>query len=210
MSKSNDKSDEGLFRPDSLNLGSEDIRRQEKHCQPLHIDVTSVPHEHMQQQNGSSSSKRRTSSLSDCADDSDSQSSPPVNKKGRFHAGSTSAAVPREGGVIDSVKQALMASDVSVSEKQEQLSRMIAELQNLKQNLHTQSKVNNVVSLMYKTSFSINTILNQQVTKSNLPCFCWQLMESFPDLVALSMKSWLSPLVLLSCFPPPACNITWK
>jgi len=132
MSKSNDKSDEGLFRPD-LNLRTEDMHHQEKPLHtPLHIDVTSVPHEQLLQ-----SGKRRTTSLSDSADDSDSQSSPPVTKRARVTSSTSSA---KDGGVMDSVKEALMASDVSVSEKQEQLNRMIAELQNLKQNLSADTK----------------------------------------------------------------------
>lgn len=138
MSKSNDKSDEGLFRPD-LNLRTEDMHHQEKPLHtPLHIDVTSVPHEQLLQ-----SGKRRTTSLSDSADDSDSQSSPPVTKRARVTSSTSSA---KDGGVMDSVKEALMASDVSVSEKQEQLNRMIAELQNLKQNLSADTKVSLTVS----------------------------------------------------------------
>lgn len=119
MSKPTDRPDDGLIRPDSFNM-------EEQHAQPLHIDVTSVHH--------TNGNKRRSTSLSSSGADSDSQSSPSVSKKARVLS-----SVAKED-VLDTVKEAVMGSDYSLSEKQAQLSRMIAELQNLQQNLSTQDK----------------------------------------------------------------------
>lgn len=83
----------------------------------LHVDVGS----------------RRRSSVTDCSEDS--QTSPPASKKARIL---TSLA---KEDVLSTVKKAVMGSGISVSEKQQQLSRMIAELQSLQQNLGGNGKV---------------------------------------------------------------------
>jgi len=78
-----------------------------------------------------------TSRLQDDSGGDDSQSSPPVSKKARILS---SVARDSDSDVIDTVKKAVLGSDQSVAQKHQQISRMIAELQNLQKGLHAVSK----------------------------------------------------------------------
>lgn len=71
----------------------------------------------------------KRSSVKDCSEDV--QTSPPMSKKARLLSSLTG------GDVLGTVKQAVLSSGSSVSEKQHQISQMIAELQSLQQNLGT-------------------------------------------------------------------------
>lgn len=108
-----------MSKSNSINDGSRqpDNRTIDNHRRGLQIDV----------------SPKRRSSVADCSEDS--LSSPPPSKKARI----LSSLVKED--VLSSVKQAVMGSGTSVTEKQQQLSQMIAELQNLRQDLATDDKV---------------------------------------------------------------------
>ncbi|XP_067944190.1 transcription factor SOX-5-like [Watersipora subatra] len=69
---------------------------------------------------------KRHSSITDCSDDSHS---PPASKKARIFSSLVN------DDMMSTVKKVVMGSRTSVSEKQQQLSQMIAELQHLQQNL---------------------------------------------------------------------------
>lgn len=109
--------DDGSFKPDTIN---------DRHVKPLHVDVNSYPYQ--QQRQHSQPTKRNSVDNSS----SDSQTSPPESKKSRV---SSSTAGSNNDKVIDSVKKAVLSSELSLNEKQETLSKMIAELQNLQKNL---------------------------------------------------------------------------
>lgn len=82
------------------------------------------------------SSKRRNS-MTDYSEDS--QTSPPVNKKARIFCSLV------DDDVLSTVKKAVMGGTTTKSEKQQQISQMIAELQSLQQNLDAEQQLDSKV-----------------------------------------------------------------
>lgn len=124
----------------------------------------------------------------------DPQMSPPVSKKSRRPSASSSdgtivtspRSTPRvEGGrsgrggdVLDTMRRAVMGGSTSVSEKQKQISQMIAELQSLQHNLTT----SNTTSTSEVPTLFFSLLTNHLVSVHSVThvyfrptCHGWQL-----------------------------------
>lgn len=158
--------------PKSADDGSFQPEFSKDNDQPLEVEVN----------------HKRSSSVDS---DKDSAAGSPVSKKMRILS-----SMARDE-VLDSVKRAVLTSNGSVSEKQQQLSQMIAELQSLQQNLAGTS--NGVRSLVTQP---IHPLPPRPVPPRPLP-------SQYCSKVAVGSESTLWPSQQLPCYHFYCSSIAW-